>query len=115
MSDPGMGRAVDALDEVCESYKKCLKCARSKFGGSCIPEFSKYKFGESKSEIICKDKRETCRSALCECDLKFAKRHAEEGEVWNSDYHMFWSRLPTGWNPRKGSCPEVATEALVCE
>merc|ERR1739848_372624 len=35
MSDPGLGKPVDALDSVCKKYKECVKCARLTHGEKC--------------------------------------------------------------------------------
>ena len=49
MSDPGFGPPVDKLDSVCKQYKDCNKCAREKFGESCIGELVEYRYGETVS------------------------------------------------------------------
>ena len=82
MSDPGLGRPVDALDAVCKQYKDCQKCARDEFGELCIGEFVQYKYGQSGGQKICKDTPGTCDRKLCECDLQFAKAHkARVGKI----------------------------------
>ena len=43
----------------------------------------------------------TCEQALCECDRQFALAHEAVTDVFNEDYHLFWTK--TGWNP-EGQC-----------
>ena len=49
MSDPGFGPPVDRLDSVCKQYKDCNKCAREKFGDTCIGEIVQYRYGPNVS------------------------------------------------------------------
>ena len=51
MSDPGFGPPVDRLDSVCKQYKDCNKCAREKFGESCIGEIVQYRYGLNVSAL----------------------------------------------------------------
>ena len=51
MSDPGFGPPVDRLDGVCKQYKDCNKCAREKFGESCVGEIVLYRYGANVSFI----------------------------------------------------------------
>lgn len=104
MSDPGHGPPVDALDTVCKAYKDCQKCARATHGDTCIGEFVRYKYGEQSGDKFCKDTPGSCDRALCECDLAFAKNHVAKAHVFTTDYHLFWSTLPNGWDP-KDNCP----------
>jgi len=105
MSDPGHGPPKDALDSVCKQYKDCQRCARDRFGSDCIGEFVKYKYGEKNNEKFCRNAEDTCDRALCECDLQFAKNHVGAKDVFNEDYHMFWSTLPGGWEPKDNCLP----------
>jgi len=107
MSDPGLGPPVDALDTVCKKYKDCLKCARETHGEACIGEFEKYNFNINKFERgmgMCHDTPGSCKRHLCECDAMFAAEHESKSHVFNRDYHIFWSQLPNGWEPRD-NCP----------
>jgi len=97
MSDPGHGQPVDALDTVCKQYKDCVKCALKEYGETCIGEFVKYSYGQKNGDKFCKDSANTCDRALCECDLQFAKNHVGQKDVFNADYHLFWTT--TGFNP----------------
>jgi len=97
MSDMGHGRPVDALDTVCKAYKECQKCARAKYGDTCIGEFVAYKYGEKNGEKFCKDDAGTCDRDLCMCDLAFAKAHVGAKGVFVTDYHLFWTT--TAWDP----------------
>ena len=38
LANPGHGSPVDGLDSICRNYKKCLKCAKSVFGDTCVVE-----------------------------------------------------------------------------
>jgi len=109
MSDPGHGPPVDALDSVCKAYKDCLKCARMKFGDTCIGEFVKYRYGYRNNEIQCRDGEDSCDRALCECDAKFAREHVGAKDVFTNKYHMFWSTSDgyPMWDPEndKSQCP----------
>lgn len=109
MSDPGHGPPVDALDTVCKAYKDCLKCARMEHGDSCIGEFTKYRYGIVNGEAVCRDRGNTCKRSLCECDAKFAREHAGATHVFDNKYHMFWSTNNGGemWDPANddGACP----------
>ena len=109
MSDPGHGPPIDALDKVCKAYKDCLKCARMQYGESCIGEFHAYEFGRKRKEMVCRDnpadgQLQACRRKLCECDAQFARNHVGQAHVFDPDYHLFWSTLPNGWEP-KDNCP----------
>lgn len=102
MSDPGFGKPVDALDAICKQYKDCQKCVKQKFGETCIGEFVRYRWQKRKGNIQCTDAAGTCERNLCECDLDFAKRMPSQYDVFNADYHLFWSTLD--WHPQEGSC-----------
>jgi len=109
MSDPGHGPPVDALDTVCKAYKDCLKCARMTHGDTCIGEFVKYKYGVNSGDVKCRDQPDTCKRALCECDAKFAREHNAAKDVFDMQYHMFWS-TSNGyqmWDPANdaAACP----------
>lgn len=107
MSDPGHGPPVDALDTVCKKYKDCLKCARAAHGEMCIGEFVKYKFSlrqYNNGNGMCQDTAGSCPRHLCECDAMFAQEHVAQAHVFTTDYHMFWSTLPNGWEPQE-ACP----------
>ena len=55
MSDPGFGPPVDRLDSVCKQYKDCNKCAREKFGDTCIGEIVQYRYGPNVSPFSSKN------------------------------------------------------------
>ena len=38
---------------------------------------------------------------MCECDRQFARAHKAVTDVFNEDYHLFWSKV--GWEP-ENSC-----------
>lgn len=102
MSDPGLGKPVDALDTVCKAYKDCQKCARKTHGDTCIGEFTRYKFQIRRNNVICKDDENSCERDLCECDALFAKEHFLAKDSYVDNYHMFFSdKNPdmATWNP----------------
>jgi len=104
MSDPGKGRPIDDLDAVCKQYKDCQKCAREEFGDMCIGESVEYNYGQTGGEKYCKGDSGTCGRKLCECDLQFAKAHVAAKDVFDSDYHLFWTS--TGWDADEpANCP----------
>jgi len=114
MSDPGFGPPVDALDTVCKQYKDCQKCARAKFGETCIGEFRKYRYGlldgNRGKGVQCKNNPsksddDACERALCECDAQFAEAHQKVTGVFQNKYHSFWSSMePEGaWDPKTDS------------
>jgi len=110
MSDPGYGPPVDALDSVCKEYKDCVKCARMKHGDSCIGEFVKYRYGYTNGQAVCKDKGNSCKRDLCECDAMFARKHVGKTDVFDNKYHMFWSTSHghAMWDPKSdpaSHCP----------
>jgi len=107
MSDPGHGPPIDSLDTVCKAYKDCVKCARMEFGEQCIPEFIRYRFGYTDDkEIVCRDKANSCERSLCECDARFARDHTAQKDVFDPQFHMFWSTNDGGvmWEP-EDNCP----------
>jgi len=91
MSDPGYGRPVDKLDNVCKAYKDCQKCVQMKFGPQCVGELVRYKWKKTrKNEIQCTNEPNTCERALCECDNKYTSEIPAARDVFDDKYHMFW-------------------------
>lgn len=109
MSDPGHGAPVDALDRVCKAYKDCLKCARMEYGNTCIGEFVKYRMNYAGGEPQCRNSANSCERSLCECDKQFAAAHNAVKDVFDRQYHMFWSTNDGGemWDPQNdpNACP----------
>ena len=89
----GHGRPVDSLDSACKTYKECQKCARLKYGETCITDFVEYKVNELSGERVCDGQIGTCGRDLCMCDLAFARAHVA---VTNQFNQMYWSGL--GWS-----------------
>merc|ERR1712198_835313 len=56
----------------------------------CIGEAKKYDFVQSGSDYQCQDRAGSCKRDLCECDLAFAKAHAQVAHVYNQKYHAFY-------------------------
>ena len=73
MSTMGKGAPLDQLDAVCKAYKECQKCARQRFGETCIGEFVRYGMNMVNGYPVCTDDGDSCGRALCECDNKFAQ------------------------------------------
>ena len=90
LAEMGKGKPVDALDIACKAYKDCQRCARMKHGETCLGEFTKYKFGLNNNDYQCKNSAGECSRDLCECDLAFAKAHAQVTNVYDVKYHAFW-------------------------
>jgi len=91
MSDPGYGRPVDKLDNVCKAYKDCQKCVQKQFGAACVGELVRYKWKKTrKGEIQCTNDPNTCERALCECDNKYTSEIPAVRDVFDQKYHLFW-------------------------
>jgi len=103
MSEGGKGKPVDELDVTCQHYKQCQKCARMTYGEECIGEMVKYEWAQitGSYDLKCTDKPNTCKRALCECDLDYSKKLKESLKTnkFNNDYHLFWSKID--WNPKR--------------
>lgn len=110
MSDPGFGPPIDALDVVCKQYKDCQKCARARFGETCIGEFVRYGYellnDPRGRRVKCTNRTDKgddlkCKRALCECDAQFAKDHFRVKDVFDKKYHTFWSSQDAqkAWDP----------------
>jgi len=106
MSEMGKGRPVDALDNKCKAYKDCQKCVRDKHGNQCIGEFVQYtwRYSTKLGAFESQNEAGSCERELFECDLQFAKDTFAQRDVFNNDYHAFWST--TGFDNRLDeSCP----------
>jgi len=75
---PGVGKAIDPIDQACRTLTDCLKCSEFDYGLSrkCNPHVG-YKF-ESLNDvtlglrsITCLDKLDSCQRSMCECDRQF--------------------------------------------
>lgn len=97
MSEMGKGKPVDDLDFICRDYKSCQRCARMEFGKDCIGEMVKYNWKSINGEVVCTDDAGTCKRNLCECDLDYAKKIPGVINVFDNNYHLFWST--NGWKP----------------
>jgi hypothetical protein len=98
MSDPGFGRPVDPLDQICKQYKDCQKCVKREYGDNCIGEFVKYDWRMRRGQPQCINAPGTCERNLCECDLDFARKMPSQYDVFDNKYHLFWSE--EGWEPK---------------
>merc|ERR1712109_362894 len=93
MSEMGKGKPVDALDNKCKAYKDCQKCVREKHGDSCIGEFVRYtwKYASKQQAFVSSNDAGSCERELSECDLQLVKDTFAQKDVFNKDYHGFWS------------------------
>merc|ERR1712156_89102 len=106
MSEMGKGKPVDALDNKCKAYKDCQKCVRAKHGDQCIGEFVRYtwKYSSKVGDFVSANDEGSCERELYECDVQFVKDTFANKDVFNEDYHAFWST--TGFDNRNDdSCP----------
>ena len=83
----------DGLDNKCKAFKDCQKCVRDKHGEECIGEFKKYtwKYAGKRERFESIDAEGSCERELFQCDLQFAKDTLESHDVFNEEYHAFWS------------------------
>ena len=110
MSEMGKGRPIDALDNKCKAYKDCQKCVRAKHGDQCIGEFVRYtwKYASKTSDFQSSNAEGSCERELFECDVQFVKDTFDNKDVFNKDYHAFWST--TGFDNREDDyCPSGGT------
>ena len=109
LSDMGWGRPVDALDTKCKAYKDCQKCVREKHGDQCINEFVHYtwKWSSKSGGFECADEEGSCERELFECDIKFVHDLFNEREVYNNDYHMFYSTTGFDFEDKDQYCPSA--------
>ena len=88
------------LFAVCKQYKDCVRCASERYGEQCIGERVAYRVKfRKRSDPVCRDNQDTCERALCEFDSQLARDHDAVKNVFNSSYHLFWSK--TGWTPEE--------------
>ena len=62
----------------------------------------KYRWQVKNGEVTCRDQSGTCERNLCECDKDFARKMPTQYDVFDKDYHLFWSTID--WNPQEDSC-----------
>ena len=115
---PGLGRPVDALDTKCKAYKSCQKCVREKHGDTCIGEFTNYtwRWSSKSGEFECLNEAGSCERELFECDAKFIHDLFNEREVYNVEYHRFWSTTGFDFEDKDQNCPSagVPSEHQCC-
>ena len=113
MTEQGKGSPVDALDNKCKAYKDCQKCVRGgsdikggNKGDSCIGEGVRYtwKYSTKLNSFVSQNAAGSCERELFECDLQFVKDIYEVKDVFDNDFHAFWSE--TGFDHQlESSCP----------
>jgi len=93
MTEMGMGRPKDALDSKCKAYKECQRCVRKNHGDECIGEFVEYmwKWANKKGTFVGMDAAGSCPRELMECDKKFVYDMLAEKDVFDTQFHAFWS------------------------
>ena len=71
------------------------------YGPTCIGEFVQYNFSLKNNDVQCKNNPNSCERALCECDAQFARDHVAKKDVFDPQYHLFWSTNDGGemWDP----------------
>lgn len=110
MSEMGRGTPKDALDNKCKAFKDCHKCVREKHGDACIGEFVKYtwKWSKKVGGLVGQDNAGTCERELFECDLGLVEDTFQVKDVFDTQYHAFWSAAPgqPGFDNRDpANCP----------
>ena len=107
MTEMGYGRPVDALDNKCKAYKDCQKCVRERHGDTCIGEMVRYtwKWSNRQNGLVSREAAGTCKRELFECDAQFVKDTYEQREVFNEDYHAFWSTTGFDREEKDTYCP----------
>jgi len=93
MSEMGMGRPVDQMDNKCKAFKDCQKCVREKHGSDCIGEFRKYtwRWNNKAGVLESTNKEGSCVRELFECDKKLVYDMLASKDVFDEQYHAFWS------------------------
>ena len=56
--------SVDELDATCQAHKDCYRCAKERWGDSCIPEFNNYIFDYVGDEIVCTASAGSCNRLI---------------------------------------------------
>lgn len=83
---PGLGRGLDAIDAGCSQWKRCLRCAKITHGENCKSEEEKYIVelltDAYSSRYSCSQSVGTCKRAICECDLQFARELGKRSKEW---------------------------------
>lgn len=102
LSEMGRGIPKDSLDSKCKRYKDCQKCAREKFGQTCIGEFVTYIWKVRKGEFITKNSIDSCENALFQCDKQFVADTFAEKDTFDERYHFFYGNFD---NRDPDNCP----------
>jgi len=93
MSEMGSGKPKDALDNKCKIYKDCQKCVRENHGDTCIGEMIKYiwKWSSKLNTFESTNAAGSCQRELFECDKAFVYDTFATKDVFETEYHAFWS------------------------
>lgn len=88
----GFGDPIDEVDKVCRRFQTCYRCVGVDYGQEECINTSGYKFSgvvdpvTGKKDIICKNKKENCGAAQCQCDRQLAFQLAEAEITWNPNH-----------------------------
>jgi len=96
----GYGDAIDEVDKACRKLQTCYRCVGVDYGQEECINTKGYKFAgvidkaTGKKDIICKNKKQNCGAAQCECDRQLAFQLMEMEITWNPNnqgnkYGMF--------------------------
>jgi len=70
--DKTHGPALDDFDAACLRHRNCLRCVEHRFEGCDSTDQGYNAVIKSATDMECKGKPNTCKRAICECDLEFA-------------------------------------------
>ena len=65
-------------------------------------EITEYELAYYGDDVSCRlNERNTCKRALCECDLEFARGLPDQIDSYSDDFHTYWSPEEYKWNPKE--------------
>ena len=69
---------------------------------SFLGEITEYELAYYGDDVSCRlNERNTCKRALCECDLEFARGLPDQIDSYSDDFHTYWSPDEYKWNPKE--------------
>lgn len=89
----GYGKPLDDIDRSCQEFKSCYKCLLDEYDdGNCKGEDMSYRMqlttdANGNKDIICKNKKNSCRYNVCQCDVQLAKSLAQFEATWDESLH----------------------------
>ena len=67
-----------------------------------LGEITEYELAYYGDDVSCRlNERNTCKRALCECDLEFARGLPDQIDSYSDDFHTYWSPDEYKWNPKE--------------